>query len=135
MIVRKSFQFRLKPKAADRHHLANFSGSCRYIYNWGLEQRKKTFESEGKGLSYYDQNVLLTKLKKELEWLKQPHSQILQQSLNDLDMAFKHFFRRIKQKETPGYPRFKMKGITDAFRYPQGVKIEGNKAYLPKSVG
>ena len=132
MIVRKAFRFRLKPKTKDHQQLVNFAGSCRYIYNWGLEQRKKTFESEGKGLSYYDQNVHLTKLKKELEWLKEPHSQILQQSLYDLDKAFQHFFRRIKQKETPGYPRYKAKGIRDAFRYPQGVKIEENKAYLPK---
>ncbi|MGH7890246.1 MAG: RNA-guided endonuclease InsQ/TnpB family protein, partial [Thermodesulfobacteriota bacterium] len=64
--------------------------------------------------------------------LKDIHSQVLQQSLKDLDSAFKHFFRRAKQKEKPGYPRFKKRGVRDSFRYPQGVRIEGSQAYLPK---
>jgi putative transposase len=56
----------------------------------------------------------------------------LQQSLRDLDLAFQHFFRRIKLKATPGYPRFKCKGEKDSFRYPQGVKVKDNRVYLPK---
>ena len=76
----------------------------------------------------------LTKLKKEekTHWLKEIHSQILQQALKDLDSAFQNFFRRIKQKVTPGYPRFKSKGIRDSFRFPQGVKTNEDTVYLPK---
>ena len=96
--------------------------------------RKEAYEKEGKSLRYYDQNLQLTKWKQDLElsWLKDVHSQILQQSLRDLDLSFQHFFRQVKSQEKPGFPRFKRKGEKDSFRYPQGVKVEGNKVYLPK---
>lgn len=57
---------------------------------------------------------------------------MLQQSLRDLDLAFSHFFRRVKAKMTPGYPRFKCKGQHDSFRYPQGVQVQDDTVYLPK---
>ncbi|HSW86891.1 MAG TPA: transposase, partial [Rhabdochlamydiaceae bacterium] len=65
-------------------------------------------------------------------WLKEIHSQVLQQALDDLNQAFSHFFRRVKNKETPGYPRFRCKGENDSFRYPQGVKVQRNRVWLPK---
>jgi len=134
MRLQRGFRFRLKPTKSQREQLVNFSGGCRFIYNRGLEERKKTYETTGQTLSYYDQNNALTLLKKEQEtgWLGDIHSQILQQALKDLNFAFIHFFRRVKQKEIPGYPRFKSKGIKDSFRYPQGVKIESDSVYLPK---
>lgn len=134
MIIRKAFFYRLKPKKSQLFQLANFAGACRYIYNKGLEERKKAYEEESLSLRYFDQNRNLTKLKREekTHWLKEIHSQVLQQALKDLDQSFQNFFRRVKQKQTPGYPRFRCKGIRDSFRYPQGVKIQNNQAYLPK---
>ena len=44
---------------------------------------------------------MLTSLKKELEWLKEPDKDSLQKSLKDLDMAYQKFF-----KEHSGFPRF-----------------------------
>lgn len=134
MIIRKAFFYRLKPKSDQLKRFTNFSGACRYIYNRGLEERKKTYESEQKTLKYFDQNKALTKLKKEekTSWLKEVHSQTLQQALKDLDRGFQNFFRRIKQGQVPGYPRFKSKGIRDSFRYPQGVLVKNDTVYLPK---
>jgi putative transposase len=75
---------------------------------------------------------VLLKKDPNLSWLKDMPSQVLQQGLDDLDKAFSNFFRGIKNKEKIGYPKFKRKGVRDSFRYPQWVKVEGNKAYLPK---
>ena len=74
----------------------------------------------------------MLKKQSDLFWLKEIHSQILQQALNDLDLAFQNFFRGLKQKVKIGYPHFKCKGMKDSFRYPQGVKIADSKVYLPK---
>jgi len=76
----------------------------------------------------------LTDLKKAegTTWLAEVHSQVLQQALKDLDAAYQHFFRRVKQGEVPGFPRFKKKGVRDSFRYSQGIKVRGGKVYLPK---
>ncbi|MDM3591433.1 RNA-guided endonuclease InsQ/TnpB family protein, partial [Proteus mirabilis] len=65
----------------------------------------------------------------ETQWLKEAPSQPLQQSLKDLERAYKNFF----QKRT-AFPRFKKRGKNDAFRYPQGVKLDqsNSRISLPK---
>lgn len=51
----------------------------------------------------------MTQLKKTLSWLKEADASALQSSLRDLDTAYQNFFRRVKQGQKPGYPRFKSK--------------------------
>lgn len=133
MILRKGYRFRLLPTQIQLISFVNFAGACRYIFNYGLDRRKKAYE-EGKSLRYFDQNKELTHFKGEDEtsWLREIHSQILQQALKDLDQAFKHFFRRVKLGQKPGFPRFKAKGIHDSFRYPQGFHIDNDRVFLPK---
>lgn len=134
MIAAKTFRYRLEPNAAQRQLFARFAGCCRFMFNQGLAARKASYEAEGKTLSYADQCKMLPELKKaeETAWLGEVHSQVLQQALKDLDSAYQHFFRRVKNGESPGFPKFKKKGQKDAFRYPQGVKVEGGRVYLPK---
>lgn len=134
MIVKKTFKFRLSPNSTQRELFAQFAGACRWVYNRGLAERNERWKNESKSLSLYTQNNELVTLKKEEEtsWLKDMHSQILQQALADLASAFDHFFRRVKNHEVPGYPGFRCKGGSDSFRYPQGVSVKENKVYLPK---
>lgn len=134
MKIQKSFKFRLKPSRKQRQVCSQFAGACRWIFNRGLEKKNKAYEEENTSLSYFDLNNELPLLKRteETEWLKNIHSQVLQQALKDLDYAFQHFFRRVRNKEEPGYPKFKRKGEKDSFRYPQGVTIAKNYVYLPK---
>lgn len=133
MIFKKTFKFCLQPTRRQDQDFANSAGSCRWLFNHGLE-RKTTAYEEGKTLSYYDLNNELPRLKQaeETKWLKEIHSQVLQQVLKDLDSAYQHFFRRVRLKEKPGFPKFKRKGERESFRYPQGVKVNGKHVYLPK---
>jgi putative transposase len=134
MIIKRAFKFKLKPISSQRDQFLQFAGARRYVFNRGLDQRKKAFEATGKSPSYFDQNKELTFLKEQPEtsWLKDIHSQIPQQGLKDLERAFQNFFGRIKKGAKPGYPRFKKKGIAESFRFPQGVKVEGSRVFLPK---
>jgi len=134
MIKKKAFKFRLSPTLVQRHLFCSFAGSCRFVYNRALSQRLEIYEKEQRSLSLFDQNNELAQLKKEEEtsWLRDIHSQILQQSLANLDQAFKNFFRRVRQKEKPGFPKYKKRGFSDSFRYPQGVKVDDNRIFLPK---
>jgi putative transposase len=134
MLFRKNFQFCLDPKNKQINLFCQSSGAKRWVFNRGLFQRKEGWEKEKKKISLFDQNNELVLLKKDpkLSWLKKIHSQVLQQALADLDRAFLNFFRGLKNKEKIGYPRFKCKGVRDSFRYPQGVKVQDNKVYLPK---
>ena len=51
-----------------------------------------------------DTGKYLTELKQEKEWLKESHSKVLQQSLINLEVAYKRFF-----KNNNGFPKFKSK--------------------------
>ncbi|MDD2440444.1 MAG: helix-turn-helix domain-containing protein, partial [Methanosarcinaceae archaeon] len=53
-------------------------GSCRYIYNWALNLKLKTYEQTGKSISQFELNKQIPILKKEKEWLKEVNSQSLQ---------------------------------------------------------
>jgi len=59
------------------------------------------------------------KVSPETQWLKESPSQPLQQSLKDLERGYKNFFQK-----RAAFPRFKKRGQNDAFRYPQGVKLD-----------
>lgn len=62
--------------------------------------------------------------KKDHPELKTVHSQVLQNVARRVELAFQAFFRRVKQGETPGYPRLKGHGQYDSITYPQsGYKI------------
>jgi putative transposase len=51
--------------------------------------------------------------------------------LRRLDKTFKNFFRRVKNGETPGYPRFKGRTRYDSFTYPQsGFVLDASKKKL-----
>ena len=43
----------------------------------------------------------------ETSWLAQADSMALQQSIRDLDRAYKNFFRRVREGGKPGFPKFK----------------------------
>src|SRR5262249_27248150 len=62
------------------------------------------------------------------EWLREVDSQLLQESLRDLDRAFTNFFEGRAR-----YPRFKSRKRDKAtFRIPQRVKVVNAKVYVPK---
>lgn len=134
MLLKKGCKYRLEPTIGQRELFAQFAGASRFLYNRGLEQRKTIYEKEGKSITYFEQNNELITLKREEKtgWLKEIHSQVLQQALKNLDTAFQNFFKNVKSGKKPGFPRFKCKGLRDSFRYPQGVKIEKDNVYLPK---
>ena len=135
MILKKTFKFRLRPNRAQESLCNQFAGARRWVYNRALSKKKEAYEKDKKNISLFDFNCELTVLKKQEEtaWLKDIHSQVLQQSLHDLDLAYENFFRRVKSgNEAPGYPKFKCKGEDDSFRYSQGVKVKDHFVWLPK---
>ena len=77
-----------------------------------------------KAPTFYIQAPALAKWKKDHPELKTVHSQVLQNVARRVELAFQAFFRRVKQGETPGYPRLKGKAQYDSIMYPQsGFKI------------
>lgn len=126
----KAYKFRLYPTAEQKTMIAKHIGSCRFIYNWALEQKIKSYEQDGKTVSRYDLNNMLPQLKQEHEWLKEVNSQSLQGMTKNLDSAFTKFFR-----EKKGFPKFKSrKNPIQSFPIPQhySIDFENNTVKLPK---
>ncbi len=131
MEIRQGFKFRLKPKYQQIVKMRQFAGCCRFVWNKALALEKETYDETGKRLGYNQLAAMLVAWKKDTEttFLKDAHSQILQQALRNLDKAYLNFFDKRAE-----FPKFKKKGLNDSFSYPQGFRIDENNSriYLPK---
>ena len=71
--------------------------------------------------------------KKDKPELKTVHSQVLQEVIKRVDLAFQAFFRRVKAGEKAGYPRFKGYGRYDSITYTQsGFELYIQQLWLSK---
>ncbi len=80
---------------------------ARHFDNRCVEERKGARQLEERSVS---KNAQLRNVKHDKKTLPQAqivHSHVLQVVAAACDKAFEAFFRRIKNGETPGYPRFK----------------------------
>lgn len=129
----KTFKYRLYPSHAQEQRLLQVLEVCRHWYNMCLEDRKWSYELEGRSIRKNDQI-------KQSRWYRQTFpqanvvfSQTLQSVAIDLSKAFDAFFRRVKAGETPGYPRFKGRDHFHSFNFPQfgvGAKLDGRRLKL-----
>ena len=128
----KAYKYRLYPTKTQEVLLAKHFGCARYIYNYGLERKIKSYSETKKSVSRFTIQADLPKLKKaeNTKWLSEVNSLSLQAALLNLDMAFTRFF-----KEKKGFPKFKSKhNNRQSFQVPQNttVDFEAKRVYLPK---
>ncbi|EFJ2365162.1 IS200/IS605 family element transposase accessory protein TnpB [Escherichia coli] len=127
----QAFKFQLRPGGQQEREMRRFAGACRFVFNRALARQNENHEAGNKCIPYGKMASWLVEWKNatETQWLKDSASQPLQQSLKDLERAYKNFFQK-----RAAFPRFKKRGQNDAFRYPQGVKLaqENSRIFLPK---
>ena len=103
--VKKSIKIRLLPTEEQEVLMLKSSGCSRFAYNWALNKCNEKYNNNEK---YSIANIRkeFTKLKKEekFKWLNEVSSKVTQESIRNLDKAFKSFFN--KQSK---YPKFKTK--------------------------
>lgn len=119
--------YRLYPTDAQAKQLAQTFGCVRYVYNWALNLRSVGFKN-GEKIGYAQTSAALTKLKAqpEVAWLNEVSSVPLQQTLRDLQTAYKNFF----EKRT-GYPSFKRKTGPQGAEYTNsGFRFEAKTKTL-----
>lgn len=118
LVMRLRYNYRAYPDATQRRTLAQAFGCARVVWNDCLRVRK---EAHAAGLPFVTSAELsktyITNAKRtpEREWLADVSAVILQQSLRDLDTAFKNFFDSAKGKRKGpkvGPPRYKSKKDT-----------------------
>jgi len=130
--MKTAYKFRMYPNRQQEAQLDLNLETCRHLYNLALADRKYSYETEGISRTYEDQAAMLVVEKKDSNFTC-VFSQVLQDVLRRLDKSFKAFFRRVKNGEKPGYPRFKGVGWYKSFTYPQvGFKLDCSKLTLSK---
>lgn len=110
MKLLRAYKTELDPNSRQCTLLAKAAGCARFAYNWGLARRIEEYKATGKSSSAIDQHKQLNKLKKtDFPWMYEVSKCAPQEALRDLDAAYQNFFRRVKNGEKPGFPRFKAK--------------------------
>ncbi|MGW4072187.1 RNA-guided endonuclease InsQ/TnpB family protein [Streptomyces asiaticus] len=134
------YSFRLYPSAGQRTALARAFGCARVVYNDALRARE-TARSEG--MPFPETGDLSKRLITEAKqtpgraWLGEVSAVVLQQSLRDLDTAYRNFFDGLRGKRPRmGAPRYKSRKDTrQAVRFTANARWSitmGGKLRLPK---
>ena len=122
MLIQRAYRYELDPNNIQRSYLAQHSGVARFAYNWGLARWNEQCRA-GLKPSWMSLSVELNSIKREeFPWMAEVTKWAPGKALGDLGDAFKHFFRRVKNGEKPGYPRFKKRGHGGSF-YSAGADL------------
>ncbi len=103
--MRKTYEVRLRPTKAQEQRLVATLAACRYIYNWGIEDRKVLWQYCHVSTNFHNQSRYLKHLKDANPWLKDVHAHPLQDALRRVERSFDRFFKTGKTGH--GSPRFK----------------------------
>ena len=106
----KSFKYRLYPTRKQRETLQFMLNLNREIYNAALEERREAWRMCRVSVSYEMQSAQLPEIKGDRPEFGEIYAQVLQDTLERVDKAFKAFFRRVKRERKPDTHVFK--GIT-----------------------
>ena len=133
MLIHKGYNYRIYPTLTQIQQIAATLGCVRFVYNHFLEVRRDAWALKRESVTYSLTSSLLTALKRDPDhlWLAGADSMALQETLRDLDRAYKGFFEK-----RSGYPRFHSKHAhkqSYRTRNQNGcIRIEGGYIVLPK---
>ena len=134
--MKARYQYRIYPTEQQKQSLAQLFGCVRVVWNDALALCK---QSEKKPKSAELQKIVITQAKKteERAWLEDVSCVPLQQSVADLEIAFKNFFDSCKGKRKGrkvGHPKFKKRTSGQSARLSRrGFSMKENGGvYLAK---
>jgi putative transposase len=142
-----NYQYRVYPSLEQETRMVSWLEICRGVYNHALGERKDWIKSRKCDLNacslmseyiippdqpypdYYKQQNALSAVKDRLVYLKDVQSQVIQEPLRRVEMAFV----AMKQRGY-GFPRFKKFGQYRSLLFPQfkSNPVVGSKIKLPK---
>lgn len=117
--ISKAYKFRVYPTDCQRQQLAVDFDAARWVYNRSLDLISRAYSERKERLSYVDISRQLTVFKKRdgCAFLRDASSDVLNQTLRNLDTAFANFFRNVKAGRKPGYPKPKNRYSRQSVRY------------------
>ncbi len=133
-------KIRLNSNKIQEEFFVKSCGVARFAYNWALAEWQKQYQ-KGNTISESALRKQLNSIKNEqFPWMLEVSKTVPQQAIKNLGLAFSNFFRRVKNGEEPGYPKFKKKGKSnDSFKPDNGsdknknaLNIIDKKVFIPR---
>ena len=110
----------LRPTQQQADYLDRACGSRRHAFNQLLAH----FNQDGVKWSKKVANEKYKQLRLEFPWYAEVSQRVTRNTVDDLHNAFSHFFRRVKNGEKAGYPKFKKRGLHDSFSLREKSKFD-----------
>jgi len=145
-----AYQYRLRLTKSQEAEIERWLDMLRHQYNYLLAEKFNWYEQNRCFINscplvcylpelrnnpdYFSQQNSLPQLKKDRPWYKAVQSQVLQNCVKRVDLAFKRFLKGDSNGKKSGRPRFKGKNRYKSFTFPSLSKnpINGNILTLPK---
>ncbi len=125
------YKYRVYPDERQERLFRRTVGSCRFVYNLFLEQKKLEWgRSAPRRLTQIDQIKQIPEAKGHFPFLKEAPNHCLQQAVIDLHKAYSNFF-----KGNARYPKPRRKFQNESFRFPDPTQIKFREGaiFLPKA--
>jgi len=119
VLIRRGFKFQLKPNGMQIQLMKQFCGCARYVYNRTLSLERSIYKKDNKhSFKYAEAANRLPDWKKKNPFLKDCNAQVLQQSLKDLERAYKNFFGK-----RANFPKYKKSTDMTPFDFPKALNL------------
>lgn len=132
--MKARYRYRFYPTSQQQQSLAQLFGCVRVVWNDALAFCK--VDKKYPGLNKLSRLLTQTKQTEERQWLKDVSAIPLQQSLRQLDTAYRNFFNSCNGKrkgKKVGSPRFKKKTNVQSAEFTRkGFSLTDNSVYLAK---
>ncbi len=134
MIIQRGYKTELKLNNRQKTLCRKHAGCARFAYNWGLQRKINDYQQTGKSPNAIALHRKLNQLKQtHFPWMYEVSKCAPQEALRNLDRAFHHFFRRVKNGGPPGFPKFKSrKEGLGSFRLTGVIRVFKNSIQLPR---
>ena len=137
MLSTKGRVARLYPTEEQERIIKVCFDNVRFLYNYFLAERIRSYKEDGVSLNYAKTTKMLTALKRDKDhlWLNESDSMAEQEVLRNLDSAFQNFFAHRAR-----FPRFHSKRSRQSYRTrnqvskngTHSIEVDGDKVKLPK---
>lgn len=122
----------LRPTAEQAEYFARACGSRRHCYNQLLAHFQQPGVKWSKAAGYQH---FIGVIRPAFPWYNEVSSRVTRNAIDDLDNAYKHFWRRVNEKkpvnpkaktfrERFGYPTFKKRGKGESFALRESTKFD-----------
>jgi putative transposase len=138
--VKQRYRYRIYPHPHQQLALAKAFGCARVVWNDALAKSRELYAAGEKTSYPLLAKLCITQAKQipERSWLSGPSNVVLQQSVRDLDQAFRNWWASLKGKRKGPKvraPRFKKRRGAQAIRFMSHVFRTGDRTLTLSKIG